>query len=279
MELIDSIPCIRFADVLQYEMIRWPSKTYDCRMIYALKGEAVMGLGEQSVPMTRGCLVIFQPGTQYSITPREHLTLAVFDFDYTLQYKSQTDFLAPCPADQFRPELAHQTVEFTDAPMLNRPLFMENAAFLESVIQKIVMEFQHKQLYWQSKSSALFKQLLCEVARTQQAGGDPQWLMSKILPYIDENIHRPITNRELGDRLGYNPNYLNRLMLCHTGLSLHQYVLQRRLTLARALLVTTQLPVSEIAINLGFHSASHFSGFFKKATGTTPAQFRKNGAL
>ena len=79
--------------------------------------------------------------------------------------------------------------------------------------------------------------------------------------------------------MGYNPNYLNRLVLGITGMSLHQYVLQRRLTRAAELLITTQLPVSEIAVNLGFHSASHFSGFFKKATGTTPAQYRKNGAL
>lgn len=279
MELIQSIPYIRFAEKLQFEMVRGPSKTYDCRMLYTLQGNAELLLENRNVQLSRGCLVIFQPGTRYCITPTDRVRLAVFDFDFTQQYRSHTDFLVPCPAEQFQERLAHEWVEFTDAPMLSQPLFMENAAFLEPLIRSIIMEFQNKQLLWQNACSSLFKQLLGEVVRTHQVGGDPQGLMSKLLPYIDENIHRPISNQELGEVLGYNPNYLNRLIQRHTGLSLHQYVLQRRLTLATGLLVTTQQPVSEIAVSLGFHSASHFSNYFKKATGTTPAQCRKNGAL
>lgn len=279
MELIHSVPYIRFADKLQFNSLRGPSKTYDCRMLYTLKGSASLELEDQKFLLGRGCLVIFQPGTRYCITPEKQVTLAVMDFDYTQQYSSRTDFLVPCPADRFDPQLAHEQVDFTDAAMLSKPLFMENAAFLEPLVRKIIMEFQNKQLLWQDVCSSLFKQFLCEVVRTHKVGGDPQGLMSKLLPYIDENIHRPISNQELGQVLGYNPNYLNRLILRHTGLSLHQYVLQRRLTLATGLLVTTQQPISEIAVSLGFNSAAHFSSYFKKATGTTPAQCRKNGAL
>ena len=100
---------------------------------------------------------------------------------------------------------------------------------------------------------------LFEIVRARQGGKEQQNVMGQLRQYIDSNISRQITNGELGEAMGYNPNYLNRLVLGSTGMSLHQYVLQRRLTLARGLLVTTRQPVSDIAISLGFHSAAHFS--------------------
>lgn len=41
MELIHCVPWIRFADNLRFVRQRGPSKTYACRMLYTLKGEAI----------------------------------------------------------------------------------------------------------------------------------------------------------------------------------------------------------------------------------------------
>lgn len=279
MELIQSTPWIRFADDLHFTGQRGPSKTYDCRMLYTLKGEASLEMEGITYRLHHGCAVLFQPGTLYCIRPVQSITLAVLDFDFTQDHSSRIEFLPPCPAEEFRPEFSHRQVCFTDAPELNTPLYMEQAFFLEPILQSIVLEFRNKHAFFRGKVSTLFKDALFEIVRARQGGKEMQNIMGQLQQYIDTNISRHITNRELGEAMGYNPNYLNRLVLASTGMSLHQYVLQRRLTLATGLLVATGQPVSEIAINLGFHSASHFSGFFKKATGITPAQCRKNGAL
>lgn len=279
MELIHSVPWIRFADNLHFAAQRGPSKTYDCRMLYTLKGEASLEMAGSTYHLHHGCAVLFQPGTQYCITPSESVTLTVLDFDYTQAYSSRVAFLPPCPADSFCPGQAHECVYFSDAQELNAPVYLEQAFFLEPVLQSIVSEFRNKHAYFREKISALFKDALIGIVRTCQRANDLQDITGQLQQYIDSNITRRITNRELGEVMGYNPNYLNRLVLGITGMSLYQYVLQRRLNRAAELLLTTQQPVSEIAMNLGFHSASHFSGFFKKVTGTTPAQYRKNGAL
>ena len=279
MELIHCIPWIRFADNLHFTQQRGPSKTYDCRMLYALKGEASLEMAGSIYRLHHGCAVLFQPGTQYCIRPAECVTLIVLDFDYTQDYSSRIAFLPPCPAGKFRPGQAHERVFFSDAPELNAPLYLEQAFFLEPVLQSIVLEFRNKHTFFQGKISTLFKDALIGIVRTHQRVKDLQNVIGRLQQYIDSNITRRITNQELGEVMGYNPNYLNRLVLGITGMSLYQYVLQRRLNRATELMLTTQQPVSEIAVNLGFHSSSHFSGFFKKATGTTPAQYRKKGAL
>lgn len=279
MELIHCIPRIRFADELCFVQQRGPSITYDCRMLYTLKGEASLEMDGNIYTLKHGCTVLFQPGTQYCIHPTGSVTLTVLDFDYTQDYANRIAFLLPCPAESFRPEQAHEKVSFSDTPELNAPLYLEQAFFLEPLLKSILLEFRNKHTFFQGKVSTLFKDALFEIVRARQGSKNLQNLIGQLQQYIDSNISRHITNKELGELTGYNPNYLNRLVLEITGISLHQYILQRRLTLATGLLVTTNQPVSEIASELGFHSASHFSSFFKKSTGITPAQCRKNGAL
>ena len=54
-----------------------------------------------------------------------------------------------------------------------------------------------------------------------------------------------------------------------------EYLLALRLQEARRLLVTTEEPVSVVALNTGFFDQSHFTKRFRKVTGMTPTQFRK----
>lgn len=279
MELIDSVPWIRFADNLRFVGRRGPSKTYDCRLLYALKGEAVLELPDGNCRLRHGCTALFQPGTQYSIRPVNGITLTVLDFDFTQDYSDRIEFLPPCPSGAFCAEQSHRHVSFSDAPELNAPLYLEQAFFLEPILQSIVLEFRNKHIFFRGKVSALFKEALFEIVRTRHGGRKQQDVITRLQEYIDSNISQTITNRALGEATGYNPNYLNQLVLGVTGLSLHKYVLHRRLIRATELLATTQQPLGEISANLGFNSVSHFSSFFRQVTGTTPAQYRKNCAL
>lgn len=279
MELISCIPWIRFADNLHFVRQRGPSKTYDCRMFYTLRGEASLELDGNSYTLRHGCAVIFQSGTQYCIRPVGELTLTVLDFDFTQEYSDHEELLPPCPVKQFRPEQSHRHVTFSDAEELNTPLFLERAFFLEPTLQGIVSEFRNKHLFFRGKVSTLFKDALFEIVRTQHGGAKQQDVLTRLQDYIDSNISMPLTNRSLGEAMGYNPNYLNQLVLRMTDLSLHKYVLHRRLARATELLAATRKPLGEISAELGFCSVSHFSSFFKQTTGVTPAQYRKSCAL
>ena len=279
VELIQISPYIRFANMLCFEQQRGPSKTYDCRFLYTFKGSATLHMMGKTYQLQKGALAIFQPNTEYIICPNNSVTLAVFDFDYTQTYNHTSDYLVPCAPGLFRPEHAHEHIQFTDAPGLNQPFFHPNVKFLEPEISEIIKEFQVRKIFFREKNSVQFKNLLIDLTRHQQLGNIHNDTVLQVIQYIDQHPTGRISNAQIGMDLNYNPNYLNKLMIQHTGMTLHQYVLQNRLDYAMSLLHTTDRSINDIALELGFHSLSHFSNFFKKATGTTPVLYRRSGML
>ena len=274
MELIHANPFVRFADKLRFSFQRGPSKTYDSRLIYCVEGSAATEIGGESHSMRHGSLIIFQPGTEYTISPEKSVELIVLDFDFTQDYCHVATSMIPCPANTFVSEQAHPQVSFSDAELFDGPVCFENVTFIEPVLREIVSEFQEKRLYYTGKTSTLLKSVLFELARYSKLDSKSNLLVTQIMQYIDANISGQITNGDLGVYFNYNPNYLNRLMLRHTGKTLHKYVLQQRIALSLKLIQTTNMTIAEIAMHLGFNSPSHFSYCCKKEMGFSPMQFR-----
>ena len=75
--------------------------------------------------------------------------------------------------------------------------------------------------------------------------------------------------------LHVSPYYLAHVCKEATGYSPLQYVLRRRIGEAQTLLITTDLPVTRIAAQVGYDNPSHFNAQFSKAVGMSPRTFRK----
>ncbi|MGV8094312.1 MAG: AraC family transcriptional regulator [Mangrovibacterium sp.] len=91
---------------------------------------------------------------------------------------------------------------------------------------------------------------------------------------IAKKINIPISPESLADELGLGYSLFRKEFKKATGFSPVQYHIQIRISKARNLLSTTNLPVKQIALQLGFDSNNYFSRLFKQKTGMTPAEFR-----
>lgn len=85
------------------------------------------------------------------------------------------------------------------------------------------------------------------------------------------------TLRELAGQLGYQQDYLNRVLKSAAGLTLGQMRSQARVTRAKRLLRETR-KVSDVAAQLGFRDANYFARWFRLQTGQTPRQWKSAGA-
>ncbi len=100
-------------------------------------------------------------------------------------------------------------------------------------------------------------------------------LTQKILYYIEEHLCNDINLPKLSRQFGLSVNALNSFFKKETRMTLHQFIIQRRLQLARILLKEGK-SVTDTAYDTGFGDLSHFIRTFKAKTGLTPGAYAAN---
>jgi AraC family transcriptional regulator len=109
----------------------------------------------------------------------------------------------------------------------------------------------------------------------------PAWQMRRVFAFVEANLCRRISIRELARLLDLSPSHFCRAFKCTLGVSPRDYVLRRRIELAQALMLTTSEPLSSIAVSCGMCDQPHFTRSFHRMVGETPHTWRRTrrGAL
>ena len=100
-------------------------------------------------------------------------------------------------------------------------------------------------------------------------------LAERLKAFIEENLHEPLTAKELCKNFFLNRQQLYAIFRENFEIPVKQYVLERKILRAKHLLSTTELSVTAVAEQTGFSDYNNFIQRFKKIVGTTPMQYRK----
>jgi len=92
--------------------------------------------------------------------------------------------------------------------------------------------------------------------------------------YIENNYMKDISIKDIADHLYLTPNYVSLLFKQEMNITIMTYVTQLRMKEAIKLLKDNNLRVCEVADNVGYKDANHFSKLFKKYFGYNPSDFR-----
>lgn len=94
--------------------------------------------------------------------------------------------------------------------------------------------------------------------------------------YINNHLKNELTQKEVAEHVHLNPSYLSVLFKEHVKLTFSEYVTRRRIQRAKELLISTSLPINEIAEESGYKTAKYFIKIFRDLEGMTPSAYRKN---
>ncbi|MBO4863455.1 MAG: helix-turn-helix domain-containing protein [Eubacterium sp.] len=99
--------------------------------------------------------------------------------------------------------------------------------------------------------------------------------IAECIDYIYDHLHARITVNELAEYVHLNTSYLSRLFKKEVGTSVNEYIRRQKLETAKNMLVYSEYRPAEIASILAFPTQSYFTEIFRKYTGLTPGDYRK----
>lgn len=98
--------------------------------------------------------------------------------------------------------------------------------------------------------------------------------ITQCIDYIYDNLHNKISLDALADVSGLSPSYISKLFHSETGITIAQYIQNKRIDAAKNLLIFTEYTTTDIANYLNFSSESYFINVFRRNCGLTPKKFR-----
>lgn len=154
---------------------------------------------------------------------------------------------------------------------------------IENFLERIQQEINTEALLWENAVLSIINELLILILRftnlnnLHTEGTMPTTHSNRIVwlvrQYMEQYYAEPITLNMLAEKFYINKFYLERCFKQIVGCTPLAYLKNVRIDRAKTLLLSTDFTISEISLQVGFASASHFAKTFQKVTGMTPSAF------
>ena len=272
MEFSDINPFLRYAK-LQTSSINFtaPRAAYDCRLFYIIRSQGTFSTEDYTVKLMPGDVLFLCPGQFYNFSGTS--ILISINFDLTRAHADRKNPVAPDPQDFFVKDRIYEK----DQPReLSGSLLIHNRFDMEQMFHRCIAHKEIPNAYSDAYTSSIIKEilsnLLMEQGKVKNANSE---LTEKIMIYLHTNYKNDLKNEDISREFNYHPFYLNRIFKENTGMTLHQTLMKVRLQNAKELLAQTKLSINEIYKEVGFNNRTQFCTFFRKKTGYSPSDYRK----
>lgn len=103
-----------------------------------------------------------------------------------------------------------------------------------------------------------------------------QEVVERIEAFMERNLKRELSREDLAQVVHLSPTHMARVFHQAKGCTLTTRLVQLRVARAKQLLLESTLPISQISLDVGYTSFSHFARVFREAVGVTPGDYRRS---
>lgn len=240
-----------------------------CEIFYLKTGKCIYHVEDMKIPLNSG---------DFLIVPAKHTHYTSYEGEIPCER-----VIICCQRDSFPKEFVHTYPEILE--MLEKPckatMNTRNRRQIELLIQQILQENQLPDAYSYESMRYLILSLLLSIKRfgifAEFIPGEKKYDkdISTATEYIIENYAQSLTLEEIAMQAGLSPTYFSKKFHLSTGKTFKEYVNDIRIRQARQMLLTTDDSITKIAISCGFSSSNYFKDIFRRATGISPRNYRK----
>lgn len=243
----------------------------ELELIYVRRGTLQINIDGQSYAGRSGSIFVVNP-QQLHLMCSETLQVDYYTLLFPLEFLSfQT--LDALEREVFLPLRTGQLLLAAEVP----------AALLQTglaaLLDRVTAVNEAASPFYQLETRVLLLEFFLRLLRAEpsllQAGGARNEMQKRLLLYLQQHYQGRVSLDGLAAEFHLSPKYLSRYFRVHFRMTLSQYLCHLRLTHAQRLLETTDLPVTEIALQSGFSSVGLLIRQFKPVYGLSPLQYRK----
>lgn len=259
--------------VLPNVLLHWH---VEAEITFVRDGSATYQIGEETFHSQKGDLIFIAPNTIHSIYPIPgciHISdTMVFHLDlvgYSIMDQCSLNYLHPLFNGSLR-LLSHMNQ--------NHPSYPEMSACINEIFICIKNKDAYFELVLKEKLHHLFYLIFkyqcfieTNISKRTSIYMDR---VKTVLQYIQNNYKESISILQLASLCHFSKTHFMSFFKQTVGISCVEYIIQVRLRVATDLLRTTDLSISDIALDSGFQNLSNFNRKFKSYYHITPTEYR-----
>jgi len=163
---------------------------------------------------------------------------------------------------------------------MDHPPILQKFSDAGVLLKNIQTELTNQEIGYQARVNHLLDEIFIQVARQYTRISNPGRDFPKTFMKLEQELRRNLSHQwtveEMASLVGLGTTLFNEKVKSYSGFSPLSYLINIRISEAIKMLKRPDINLTDIALDTGFYSSQHFSTTFKKLTGYTPSEFRKN---